>query len=101
MKKAIVFLAAFSFAFVCGADQTISWPSDYQANLERHIAETEPPSVDGSGPSDVISYAYLSLATPSYGTSELTFESVWLSLSATKACPGIELGMPGFLLFMK
>lgn len=101
MKNMIVLQAMTCCTLVCCADQTIGWPSDFEENLSRHIVETEPAYVDGTGPSGVVSFPYSCMATPEYGTSVLTFESVWQSLTETAGYLGLNLGSPGFLLFLK
>ena len=101
VKNKIALLAAACCLSVCCADQTISWPSDYQENLARRIADSSPTSVLGVGPSGVASLPCSCMATSGYGTSVLTFESVWQRQAETEGYLGLNLGSPGFLLFLK
>ena len=101
VKDKIAMLATACCLSVCCADQTISWPSDYQENLARRIADSSPTSVLGVGPSGVASLPCSCMATSGYGTSVLTFESVWQRQAETEGYLGLNLGSPGFLLFLK
>jgi hypothetical protein len=101
MRKTLK-LVALCCAFVCSAnDSTVSWPSDYQEKLSAHISATRPVTVKGMGEADVTSQSYLCLATPGYGKVELTFESVWQSLSVTDGYLGFDLNLPPFRIILR
>ena len=100
--RILLLFAVICFSFLCrAADTTISWPEDYQEKLAEHISAMEPTVVKCSVEESVVSFSRFNVSTSGYGTDELTFESIWQSLSVTDGYLGLILGQPPFRMILR